>query len=78
MLNAGEYDAREMCALLNTERRNRPDVSELIGEVWSEIVTDKGRHGLCEVLIEVDVKPQYVCQQVYLRWVSEIGSVFVL
>lgn len=70
LLNAGDYDVRELGSLLRTERRNRKDVSKIIGDVWPEMVTDKARHGLCEVLIETDVRPNVVCEHVYLPWVG--------
>ncbi|XP_025207678.1 uncharacterized protein LOC112603366 [Melanaphis sacchari] len=68
MLNAGDYDAEELFSVLQIELRNRKDVSEIIGDVWPEIVTDNARHGFCETLVKIDVKPQIICEQIYLPW----------
>lgn len=69
MLNAGDYDAGELLSALQTERNNRKDVSEIIGDVWPEIVTDRARHGFCEALVQTDVRPQIICEEIYLPWV---------
>lgn len=74
LLNAGDCNAQELGSLLRTEQKNRKDVSEIIGEVWPEMVTDKARHGLCEALVKTDVRPQVICERIYLPWVS-IGCV---
>lgn len=68
MLNAGDYDTKELFSALQTERSNRKDVSEIIGDVWPEIVTDKARHGFCEALVQTDVRPQIICEEIYLPW----------
>lgn len=68
MLNAGDYDAGELFLVLQTELRNRNNVSEVIGDVWPEIVTDRARHGFCEALLKTDVRPQIICDQIYLPW----------
>jgi len=69
MLNAGDYNAGELFSALQTELSNRKDVSVIIGEVWPEIVTDKARHGFCEALVQTDVRPQIICEEIYLPWV---------
>lgn len=69
MLNSGDYDAGELLCTLQAERRNRKDVSEIIGDVWPEMVTNRARHGFCEALVETDVRPQVICEQIYLPWV---------
>ncbi|KAL4148475.1 hypothetical protein QTP88_002708 [Uroleucon formosanum] len=68
MLNAGVYDGGELLSALQTERNNRKDVSEIIRDVWPEIVTDRARHGFCEALVETDVRPQIICEEIYLPW----------
>jgi len=78
MLNAGDYDAGELFSTLKTERSNRKDVSEIIGDVWPEIVTDKARHGFCEALVEIDVKPQIICEEIYLPWVCTATRLCVM
>jgi len=69
ILNAGDYDEEELFLVLQTELRNRKDVLEIIGDVWPEIVTDRARHGFCEALVKTDVRPQIICEHIYLPWV---------
>lgn len=71
MLNAGDCDAQELGSWLKSEEKNGKDVSEIIGEVWPEIVTDEARHGLCEALVDIDVKPHFIFEQIYLPWVRK-------
>lgn len=68
MLNAGDYDTGELYTVLQTERSNRKDVSEIIRDVLPEIVTDRARHDFCEALVDTDVKPQIICEHIYLPW----------
>ncbi|XP_026810561.1 uncharacterized protein LOC113552081 [Rhopalosiphum maidis] len=68
ILNAGDYDKEDLFSVLQTELRNRKDVLEIIGDVWPEIVTDRARHGFCEALVKTDVRPQIICEQIYLPW----------
>lgn len=70
LLNAGNCDTEELYSLLKTEQKNRKNVSEIISEIWPEMVTDKARHNLCEAMVKTDVRPQTVCEQIYLPWVS--------
>lgn len=72
VLNSGDFNVQKLCSLLKTELKSRPEVLEIIGEVWPEIITDAARHSLCEAFIKIDVKPQIVCEHIYLPWVSEI------
>jgi len=69
MLNAGDYDAGDLLSALRIERNNRKEVFEIIEDVWPEIVTDRARHGFCEALVETDVRPQIICEEIYLPWV---------
>lgn len=69
MLNAGDYDVGELFLVLKTDLKNRNDVSEVIRDVWPGIVTDRARHSFCEALLKADVRPQIICEQIYLPWV---------
>lgn len=73
LLNAGDYDAQKLSSLLKTEQKNRKDVSAIIEDVWPEMLTDEARHDLCEALVKTDVRPQVICEQIYLPWVSNGG-----
>lgn len=72
LLSSGDFEMDKLCSLLKTELKNRPDVSEIIGDVLPRIITDTARHGLCEALLKTNVEPQVVCKQIYLPWVNEI------
>lgn len=71
VLSSGDFNVQKLSSLLKTELKNRPEVLEIIGKVWPEIITDTARHGLCEALIKTDVKPQIICEHIYLPWVSK-------
>lgn len=75
LLNAENCDTEELYSLLKIELKNRKDVSEIISEIWPEMVTDKARHRLCEFLIKTDIRPQIVCERIYIPWVSRIDII---
>ncbi|VVC38416.1 Hypothetical protein CINCED_3A024146 [Cinara cedri] len=71
LLNNGNCcNLQELCSLLTTEQKNRKDVSEIIRNIWPELVTDKARHGLCELLVKTNVRPHIICEQIYTPWLK--------
>lgn len=74
-MNTEDYDPQELYSLLKTEPMNHKSVSEMIRDVWPEMITDRARHNLCEALIKTNVKPHIICEQIYIPWVGMLHLV---
>lgn len=72
LLNAGDYNTQELYDLLKIKQRDQKNISEIIINIWPEMVTDRARHNLCEALIKNDVRPYIICEQIYMPWVCKI------
>lgn len=72
LLNNGDYNPQELNDLLKFKQNHQKNISDIIIDIWPEMVTDKARHNLCEALIKTDARPHIICEQIYTLWVCKM------